>query len=287
MANSLAKPSSYCFIIVVLPARQALSPFTFHRNQELRLRLRLHYEPRHSTRMLLSPVPTQPFMMVPKRLWNVLAAGACLSIILYFSWSHTRLLVIDSSKSTSDEPTLDKPTERPPGPIYKNLSSTSTIKRPPIKDNFPFAESLRKGDLPDIPSWNRPPTPHVPEKTPLFIGFTRSWPLLQQCVLSYITSGWPPEDIYVVDNTGTMKSNFPPQKLTLQNPHYLNVQRLTDLFGVNVISTPTLLSFAQLQNFYIFTALEKGWDYFWWSHSRYICFIPMASRVSKTIYIGF
>lgn len=158
--------------------------------------------------------------------------------------------------------------ERPPGPIHKNLP---TIKRPPISDNFPLAESGDK--LPAIASWNRPPAHHVPEKTPLFIGFTRNWPILQQCVLSYIAAGWPPEDIYVVDNTGTMKSNFPPGQLTLQNPFYLNVQRLTEVFGVNVISTPTLLAFAQLQNFYIFTALEQGWDHFWWSHSMSHCLV--------------
>lgn len=219
--------------------------------------------------------------MVPRRLGNVLAVGACLCIFIYFSWSHGLVPFNSSQSGGGATPGAPAPAadERPPGPIYKDLSSTSAKKRPPISDNFPFAESLTKGDLPEIASWNRPPTPHVPEKTPLFIGFTRNWPMLQQCVLSYITSGWPPEDIYVVDNTGTMKSNFPPGKLTLQNPHYLNVQRLTDVFGVKVISTPTLLSFAQLQNFYIFTALESGWDYFWWSHSTYIYSISMSRRV--------
>jgi hypothetical protein len=64
-----------------------------------------------------------------------------------------------------------------------------------------------------------------------------------------------------------MKSNFPPNpSLTLQNPFYLNVPRLTDVFKVNVISTPTLLTFAQLQNFYLYTAFEKGWDYYFWGH---------------------
>lgn len=215
--------------------------------------------------------------MFPKRLWNVLAVGACLSIFLYFFWSHglpnlselTEGVVPPATGDAAPKtpaPAPPPPEERPPGPIYKNL--TDVKKRPPIKDNFPFADPLTmRGDMPKIASWNQPPIPHVPENTPLFIGFTRNWPMLQQCVLSYIASGWPPEDIYVVDNTGTMKSNFPPGKLSLQNPFYLNVQRLTDVFGVNVISTPTLLAFAQLQNFYIFTALEHGWDYFWWSHS--------------------
>jgi hypothetical protein len=100
---------------------------------------------------------------------------------------------------------------------------------------------------------NKPSLTHHPQ-----------WPLLQQVVLSYITSGWPPSDIYVVENTGTLHSNKK-GLLSLQNPFYLNHTRL-DLFGVNVLITPTLLTFAQLQTFYLFTAVEKGWDYFFWSH---------------------
>jgi hypothetical protein len=142
-------------------------------------------------------------------------------------------------------------------------------KCPPINDNFPFAEGItERHDMPEIPTWNGPPIRHVKEKTPLLIEFTRNWPMLQQSVVSYITAGWPREDIYVVDNTGTWKSNFPPGKLSPQHPHYFDVQRLQDVFGVSVISTPTLLSFTQLQNFYISTALERSWDYFWWSHSK-------------------
>jgi hypothetical protein len=90
------------------------------------------------------------------------------------------------------------------------------------------------------------------------------WPLLQQVVLSYITAGWPPEDIYVVENTGTLHSNKN-GLLSLQNPFFLNHTRL-DLFGVNILITPTLLTFSQLQTYYLFTALENGWDYFFWSH---------------------
>ncbi|KAH8590316.1 hypothetical protein B0O99DRAFT_521660 [Bisporella sp. PMI_857] len=195
--------------------------------------------------------------MISRRLWNLFVIAAILSISLFFFWSH-------------GVPTLGsvigvKGPARPPGPIYKHKSKAKPVK--PINDNFPLLDGVVTGKLPAIPSWNQPPTPHAEEKTPLFIGFTRNWPLLQQCVLGYIAAGWPPEDIYVVDNTGTMKSNFPPNpKITLQNPFFLNVQRLTNVFGVNVISTPTLLTFAQLQNFYISTSMDKGWDYFFWSH---------------------
>ena len=83
--------------------------------------------------------------------------------------------------------------------------------------------------------------------------------------MSYIVAGWPPEDIYVVDNSGTMFSNNE-NRLSLQNPSYLNYGRLREILKINVITTPTLLTFAQLQNFYIFTALEKSWSHFWWSH---------------------
>lgn len=200
-------------------------------------------------------------MLRSKRLPTIaLAFAALASLALFYFWFNDGL----PTRGITTPP-LAAPEEIPPGPRYKDKSEVKV--QTPISDNFPLLAGLKTGPLPSPPSWNKPPATHVPEKTPLFIGFTRNWPLLQQCVLSYITAGWPPEDIYVVDNTGTMKSNFPPQpKLTLQNPFYLDVPRLTDVFGVNVISTPTLLTFAQLQNFYLFTSLEKGWDYYFWGH---------------------
>jgi len=85
----------------------------------------------------------------------------------------------------------------PKGPFYKPVAN---IAYPATKDNFLTASSARTPDqLPQIPHWNKPK--HVTDNTPLFIGFTRNWPILQQAVVSYITAGWPPEDIYVVDNT--------------------------------------------------------------------------------------
>jgi hypothetical protein len=65
------------------------------------------------------------------------------------------------------------------------------------------------------------------------VGFTRNWPQLLQCVVSYIAAGWPPEDIYVVENTGVMHANREGQ-LTLQNPFYLNHTQLA-MLGVKVI----------------------------------------------------
>jgi hypothetical protein len=54
--------------------------------------------------------------------------------------------------------------------------------------------------------------------------------------------------------------------LTLQNPFYLDYYRLTKVFGVRVQRTPTLLTFAQLQNFYMHLALENSWDQYFWGH---------------------
>ncbi|KAL8780829.1 MAG: hypothetical protein Q9194_000683 [Teloschistes cf. exilis] len=156
--------------------------------------------------------------------------------------------------------------EKPPPPTPTPLYKPKPEKHADTTDNFPrAAKAASSSDLPPIPSWNKPPEPHVEEKTPLFIGFTRNWRLLQQVVVSYITAGWPPEDIYVVDNSGVMHSNQH-GLLGLQNPFYLNYQRLTDLFGIKVITTPTLLTFAQLQNLFIYTSLEKGWDHYFWAH---------------------
>lgn len=120
---------------------------------------------------------------------------------------------------------------KPKQPTYKP-EHTSNV--PPITDNFPFAAAAHSSaDLPPIPPWNRPRSPHVPEQTPLFIGFTRNWALLQQTVVSWITAGWPPSDIYVVENTGTMRSNEL-GLLSLQNPFFLNHTRL-HMFGVNIL----------------------------------------------------
>ena len=158
------------------------------------------------------------------------------------------------------------PPEEPkinPHPIYKPPKDPPP---PPLPEYFPLAASASSAaDLPPIPSWNRPPNPHVPEKTRLYIGFTRYWPLLQQVVISYITAGWPPEDIYVVENTGTFDANKR-SLLTSSNPFYMDYHRLTKVFGVNVITLPSLQSFAQLQNFYLSEAINNNLPYYFWGH---------------------
>ena len=151
-----------------------------------------------------------------------------------------------------------------PTPIYK---PTPTYIPPPVKDPF---TALATSTPPPIPSYN------VPEKDgwrklglevapPLLIGFTRSWPMLLQTVASYITAGWPAEQIYVVENTGAQRANVQ-GRLSLQHPFHLNHTTLIERLVVHVVLTPTLLSFAQLQNFYLSLANEHGWPYYFWSH---------------------
>ena len=151
----------------------------------------------------------------------------------------------------------------PPHPTYK---PTPTYRSPPIQDPFPL---LATSTPPPIPKWNMAREGlhkeyDLPTAPPLLIGFTRTWPLLLQAVVSYVTAGWPPSQIYVVENTGVQQANARGQ-LTLQNPFYLNHAILKKL-GVNIIQTPVLLSFAQLQNFYLSLTYKYNWPYFFWSH---------------------
>ncbi|KAI0008754.1 hypothetical protein F4779DRAFT_419427 [Xylariaceae sp. FL0662B] len=158
---------------------------------------------------------------------------------------------------------LDLDKDRSPHPRYKPAPSYTP---PPIQDPFP---ALATSNPPPIPSHN------VAEKDvwkkygldiapPLIIGFTRSWPMLLQAVVSYITAGWPAEQIYVVENTGMQQANARGQ-LTLQHPWYLSHTSLKRL-GVNIVQTPVLLSFAQLQNFYLSLSYAHNWPYYFWSH---------------------
>ncbi|KAF7556760.1 hypothetical protein G7046_g6206 [Stylonectria norvegica] len=161
------------------------------------------------------------------------------------------------------EPT--KPVAEPTQPHPQYLP-TPTWAPPEIKDPFPL---LSISTPPPIPEWNvAQPELHkkygIDYAPPLLIGFTRTWPLLLQAVVSYITAGWPADQIYVIENTGVHRSNLD-GKLSLQNPFYLNHDQLKKL-GVNVVRSPVLMSFAQLQNFFIDLAEENNWPYYYWSH---------------------
>ncbi|KAI1329183.1 hypothetical protein F5Y16DRAFT_366955 [Xylariaceae sp. FL0255] len=164
-----------------------------------------------------------------------------------------------------------RPTNTFPPVKYK---PTPTEAVPVISEPFPLLANSA-ATPPPIPVYNAPKDglhrqyglSYMP---PLFIGFTRQWPMLLQCVVSYITAGWPPESIYVVENTGVQNSNAKGE-LTLQNPFYLNHTTLKRL-GVNVLPTPVLLTFSQMQNFFLSTAISRSWDYYFYSHQDVLVF---------------
>lgn len=177
-------------------------------------------------------------------------------------------------------PTSMLPQQKAPseGPSTLKYKPPRVYDQPLIVDNFPVAAAAYSAaDLPPIPPWNTPPNPHVAETTPLLIGFTRNWLLLQQTVVSYITAGWPPKDIYVVENTGTMQSNKK-GLLGLQNPFFLNHTRL-GMLGVNLVPTPTLFTFAQMQNFFLYIAIERNWTSYFWSHMDVVA-LPFEEKHS-------
>ncbi len=185
-------------------------------------------------------------------------------------------------KKPASGPAPVSPPGPPPPPPHPKYKPTPTYLPPPIKDNFPL---LATSTPPPVPKWNQPrPDMHkdynLTSAPPLFIGFTRTWPVLLQAVVSYITAGWPPSQIYVVENTGTQQANARGQ-LTLQNPFYLNHTVLHAL-GVNVVTTPALLSFAQLQNFFLSLTYAHSWPYYFWSHMDVLALSYEAGRDGVT-----
>lgn len=69
----------------------------------------------------------------------------------------------------------------------------------------------------------------------------------------------------MVENTGTFDANKN-GLLTSQNPFYMDYHRLTKIFGVNVKTTPSLQSFAQLQNLYLSEAINNNLTHYFWGH---------------------
>ncbi|KAM7213713.1 hypothetical protein V8F06_010912 [Rhypophila decipiens] len=197
-----------------------------------------------------------------------------LALVSFTAYSHD---VVPSFRDLKDlikpDSSADRrpPTDRPP-PRYK---PTPSWLPPPIKDPFPLLSNSFDAKPPSIPSYNIPrPNLHkeynLTAAPPLFIGFTRQWPMLLQCVVSYITAGWPPSQIYVVENTGVHFYNKA-GKLSLQNPFYLNHTTLNRL-GVQVITTPVLLTFSQLQNLFLDIAYQRGYEYYMYSHQDVVVF---------------
>ncbi|KAI5803971.1 hypothetical protein DFH27DRAFT_590743 [Peziza echinospora] len=146
---------------------------------------------------------------------------------------------------------------------------------------IPKPTAINNVAFPAVHPLNTPPS--RPPLAPLFIGFTRNFGILQQSIASYIAAGFPTSQIHIVDNTGTMDSNAH-GKLSPENPFYLPYPLLVNTYGVNVITTPALLTFSQLQNFYIATALSRGWDKFLWSHMDAVVVSYEDRRPYKSLY---
>ncbi|KAI2769457.1 hypothetical protein F4815DRAFT_439435 [Daldinia loculata] len=166
---------------------------------------------------------------------------------------------------------IHRPTNTHAPPKYKE---TPTFAVPSATDPFPLL-TKSTATPPPIPEYNVPrPGLHreygLSYTPPLFIGFTRQWPMLLQCVVGYLTAGWPPESIFVVENTGVQNANAQ-GKLSLQNPFYLDHATLRKL-RVNIIQTPVLLTFSQMQNFFLNTALSRSWPYYFYSHQDVLVF---------------
>ncbi|KAK6353441.1 hypothetical protein TWF696_005404 [Orbilia brochopaga] len=150
--------------------------------------------------------------------------------------------------------------------------ASSHLPQPPpynvVPDTYEVLEELRQAQAP---------------ATPLFIPFTQHHKVLEQAVLSYIAAGWPRSDIIVIENTGTMDAN-PKGLLTPSNPFYLNYDLLRRRYGVSILQTPTLLSFAQLQNYMIATAMSKGWTHYYWGYMDTAVTSNEASAPFKSFY---
>ncbi|KAF3941462.1 hypothetical protein ABW19_dt0209312 [Dactylella cylindrospora] len=178
----------------------------------------------------------------------------------------------------------------PANQAVDSLSPTSIIA-----EDYYLLGPVGNGELPPVPEYNIPFDQDVLEKlqkiqnpaTPLFIPYTRNRFMLQQTVLSFIAAGWPREQIVVLENTGTMDAN-PRGLLTAENPFYLDYELLRKRYGVSVLRTPTYLSFSQLQNFMISTAMSRRWKWFYWAHQDIAVLsnetqVPFKSFYANTI----
>lgn len=187
--------------------------------------------------------------------------------VFYISSEPERGAYLKEYLQNNPDKEKEKEKEKPPPPPVRYLKEPDWTP-PPVKDPFPLLAPVG-AKPPPIPEWNKPRKDMHKEydlsyAPPLFIGFTRTYPLLLQAVVSYITAGWPPEQIFVFENTGVGYANTN-GGLSLQNPYYLDHEAMRKL-GVNVIVVPVLMNFAQLQNYFVWISHGKAWPYYFWSH---------------------
>ncbi|KAK8255397.1 hypothetical protein HDK77DRAFT_478982 [Phyllosticta capitalensis] len=138
-------------------------------------------------------------------------------------------------------------------PILGNSSNPLQLYYPPVGEDF----------RPHVAPYNHAPAERP--RTPLLIPFTRNNDMLRQAVLGYIAAGWPREDIVIIDNGGTLDASSS-NLLSRDNPFFVDYELYRKRYGVAILQTPTLLNFAQLQNYFLRLAISQGWPYFFWSH---------------------
>lgn len=163
-------------------------------------------------------------------------------------------------------------------PEIRQVSVPSLLSAQPL-----WLPPLGQATRPQLASYNHQGLAENRVRTPLFIGFTRNQDVLEQCVLSYIAAGWARDDIIIVDNSGTMDANSK-QQLSRDNPFFLDYALYRSRYGVGILQTPTLLSFAQLQNFYLRIALTESWPIFFWSHMDVVVLSDETASPYKSYY---
>lgn len=174
-------------------------------------------------------------------------------------------------------PSPGRPHWRPQGPQEALINSPESDDQ---EENFPYSAQLKSPTkLPPIPSWNAPPTLHVREDTPLLIPYTGNWLLLQQTVISFITSGWPASDIHVINNAPHTDGIAPG----------LDIYRLLAVYRIQVLATPGPLSAGQLRSWMLQTAVEKGWAWYFVAPDSVVAlsdegFVSPQNRNYTTLY---
>ncbi|KAK6355706.1 hypothetical protein TWF718_000099 [Orbilia javanica] len=180
-----------------------------------------------------------------------------------------------------------------PATSFPRPPSSNDYSNPQSGDPY-FLQPLPEERYPIVPSYNTlsKDSKHflaakhlIPQSpmTPLFIPFGRNHLMLQQTVLSYIAAGWPRSHIYIIDNTGTMDANIR-GLLSKSNPFHLDYEIYRGRYGVNIIRTPTIFSFSQLQNFMLSTAMNKGWSHYYWTHQDVAVLSDETRKPYKSFY---
>ena len=197
-----------------------------------------------------------------------LIVAACFLSILFLG------LTFRSSKASSIWHSSSLPLHTSP-PLLGAEENPAALWLPPKGTKF---ELEVPGYLKHQPSANR-------IRTPLFIAFSRNYELLEQALLSYISVGWPREDIIVVDNTGTFDANNR-RELSKDNPFFLDHDLLRSTYGVSIMQTPTLFNFPQLMNFYLRMAVAQDWAFYFWSHQDVAVLSNETAQPFKSFYQG-